>query len=288
LSWCEERSHRAASTERGALEHRPDEERSRDQLPRRPNVLIVDDDPTSASVIARLFEQAGTSVTVRLDPSEAVGLALDASVDMVSLDLSMPRLDGFQALSLIRSHEQTRAIPRVPVLTITGAADARDRAASIAAGFVAHLVKPVQFESVQAALARSLRLRAPLYRSRYSTDCEQIVRGMEAFVGLDRQQARDAIVALAGAIESRGSELIGQMALGLYEADREAVAEAARRLERIASTVSAEQLGTKCSLLACCGASKVDEMEELVVRAKAELDRLVLTLREEVFDRLFI
>jgi CheY-like chemotaxis protein len=144
-------------------------------------VLVVDDDPGSARAIAGLFERAGAQAIVSLDPVGAVEQALEPDVALVSLDLSMPHLDGFEVLSLIRSHEQTRSLPSVPVVMVTGAAGAEDRARSIAGGFVAHLTKPVDFDAIAGALRKALYLRAPLYRSRYSPDQDAIVAASRAW-----------------------------------------------------------------------------------------------------------
>jgi CheY-like chemotaxis protein len=74
--------------------------------------VVVDDDAASARAIALLLEQAGCRVGVCTDAEAAIELALETGVDLVSLDLKMPRLDGYEVLSLIRSHEHTRRAQR--------------------------------------------------------------------------------------------------------------------------------------------------------------------------------
>lgn len=250
-------------------------------------VLVVDDDPGSARAIAGLFERAGTETAIRLDPVSAVEQALEPDVGLVSLDLSMPQLDGFEVLSLIRSHEQTRSLPSVPVVTVTGAASAEDRARSIAAGFVAHLTKPVDFDAIAGTLRKALHLRAPLYRSRYSPDQDAIVRGIKNLLGVDRGHVREAVTSLAAAVESRGDQLIFDMALGLYRGERNITASAAGRLARIAETVWAEHLAALSAAISSNPTASPDVLEEQLVRAKAELERVVFTLREEAIGRLY-
>jgi CheY-like chemotaxis protein len=250
-------------------------------------VLVVDDDPGSARAIAALFDRAGAETVISLDPVSAVEKALEPDVDLVSLDLSMPHLDGFEALSLIRSHEQTRSLPSVPVVTVTGAASADDRARSIAAGFVAHLTKPVDFDAIAGTLRKALHLRAPLYRSRYSPDQDAIVRGIKNLVGVDREHVRETVTSLAAAVESRGDQLIYDMALGLYRSERNVTMSAAARLARVAETVWAEHLAALSTTISNSPTASPEILEEQLVRAKAELDRVVFTLREEAIGRLF-
>lgn len=250
-------------------------------------VLVVEDDASSARAIAGLFERAGAEAVVSLDPLRAVEQALEPDVALVSLDLSMPHLDGFEALSLIRSHEQTRSLPSVPLVTVTGAATAEDRARSVAAGFVAHLTKPVDFDAIAGALRKALHLRAPLYRSRYSPDQDAIVRGIKYMVGVDRQHVRETITTLAVAVESKGDQLIYDMALGLYRGERNVTMSAAGRLARVAETVWAEHLADLSSAISNNPTASPEILEEQLVRTKAELDRVVFTLREEAIGRLY-
>jgi CheY-like chemotaxis protein len=254
---------------------------------KRHTVIVVDDDPGSARAIGGLFERAGAEVIVSVDPVSAVELALEPDVALVSLDLSMPHLDGFDVLSLIRSHEQTRSLPSVPVVMVTGAASAEDRAKSIAGGFIAHLTKPVDFDAIAGALRKALYLRAPLYRSRYSPDQDAIVRGIKSMVGVDRRHIRDAVTSLAAAVESKGDQLIYEMALGLYRGERNVTMAAAERLARVAETVWARHLADLGCAIANNPTGAVETLEEHLVRAKAEVDRVVFTLREEAIGRLF-
>ena len=249
-------------------------------------VLIVEDNSASAKAIAKLFELSGASTLVCLDPYDAVEAALRPDITLVSLDLSMPHLNGHETLSLIRSHEQSRSIPSIPVMTITGWATAQDRAKSLSEGFVAHLTKPVALEEVQVALARASRLKSTLYLSRFSVDTADIVAGLTLMSGTTRSRARDALIALVSAFESRGVDYIYEMALGLFANRRVQATNAALHLADLALTVRA----TKLRELTAQFADSIDTppmgLEELILRVRSELQRVVFTIREEVIGRL--
>ena len=121
--------------------------------PERANVVVVDDDVASATATARLLGKIGCRTRICTDALGAAALALEDDVDLVGLDLGMPSLDGYEVLTLIRSHEQTRRSPSVPVVAITGRVSAQDRAQALAVGFAAYLAKPVTLAALRDAPA---------------------------------------------------------------------------------------------------------------------------------------
>ena len=126
--------------------------------------VVVDDDLPSARAIGRLLEEAGCTVQICTDPVSAIPAALEAGVDVVTLDIRMPRLDGFEVLSLIRSHEHSRRAPSVPVVAVTGSVTPADRASAIASGFAAHVAKPVALEDLQGMLETVRTLHSEHHR----------------------------------------------------------------------------------------------------------------------------
>jgi signal transduction histidine kinase len=105
-------------------------------------ILVVDDEEDARDVIACSLGEAGATV-------EAVGSALEALPRLASFhphvlvsDIGMPGEDGFALLRRVRSLPDT-ATRDVPALALTAFARAEDRAQAIAAGFTAHLGKPV-------------------------------------------------------------------------------------------------------------------------------------------------
>ena len=112
--------------------------------------LIVDDNRDSAASLAMLLEMSGHTTQLAYDGWEAVKLAMTFKPDVVLLDLSLPQLDGFEAARRIRREPWGRDMILV-ALTGWGQNEARER--SRAAGFDAHLVKPVDHEVIMGLLA---------------------------------------------------------------------------------------------------------------------------------------
>jgi signal transduction histidine kinase len=85
-----------------------------------PKILIADDEPWMRSACKRILQQDGYQVLLASDGREAVDILKRQGdeISCVLMDLSMPELDGHEAMLLIRA-----ARPRMPVLLMTGAND---------------------------------------------------------------------------------------------------------------------------------------------------------------------
>ena len=116
-------------------------------------VLLVDDNRDAAESLAEALDELGYLTQVVHDGAGALGLANVFRPDIVLLDIGLPVMDGYELATLLRA----QLGPAVPsIVAITGYGCEADRVRSEAAGFAAHLVKPVdldRLESVLGALA---------------------------------------------------------------------------------------------------------------------------------------
>ena len=97
-------------------------------------------------------------MVVARDGQQGVDIALREKPDLVLMDLSLPKLDGFGALAELRKDESTRAIP---VIAFTASVMPQDRNDIIAAGFDAFVSKPINIEAFLAAVREALGKRRP-------------------------------------------------------------------------------------------------------------------------------
>lgn len=102
-------------------------------------VLAVDDDEDERELLKTLLEGEGFEVSVASNGFEAGLLFGMHRPDLVVLDLRMPGLDGFGAIELLRSRDDTS---NVPVIACSAMADDNTREKVVEAGFDAHIVKP--------------------------------------------------------------------------------------------------------------------------------------------------
>jgi PAS domain S-box-containing protein len=125
--------------------------------PGRRRVLIVDDNHDAAESLGELLELHGHEVRLANDGEAALHEAQDAQPDLVLLDLGLPGLDGFEVA------RRLRAIPgleHTQLVALTGYGQQSDREATAAAGFDAHLVKPVDFEELSRIVSKPASSRA--------------------------------------------------------------------------------------------------------------------------------
>lgn len=101
-------------------------------------ILVVEDDPDLRALIGIYLESAGFSPRFAEDGEAAVRAVADQPPDLVLMDMHLPKMDGPEATVAIRSQGYAG-----PIVTLSAAGEASDRAASEAAGSNAYLHKPV-------------------------------------------------------------------------------------------------------------------------------------------------
>ena len=112
-------------------------------------VLLVEDNPVGALLAATLLRREGCAVETAASGHEAVDAMKRARYDLVFMDMRMPGMDGPSAARAIRAVGD-----RTPIVALTANAFAEDRKACLEAGMNDHLVKPLELDSLRAALAR--------------------------------------------------------------------------------------------------------------------------------------
>ena len=104
-------------------------------------VLVADDDPDVMAVIVETLEPEGYRVLTASDGDAALQIARDERPDIVVLDWMMPGQDGLAVCRALRQEPDPK-LAEVPVILITGRADAQDTAAGFNAGVTDYLTKP--------------------------------------------------------------------------------------------------------------------------------------------------
>jgi DNA-binding response OmpR family regulator len=115
----------------------------------RPRVLVVEDSDPIRAAFTILLEESGYEVAAAATGAEALRLAAERRPDLVLLDLGLPDVSGRVVATGLKAAPSTAA---VPIVALTGRDDDTERAALLAAGCSAYLIKPVDTQ----ALIRSL------------------------------------------------------------------------------------------------------------------------------------
>ena len=119
-------------------------------------VLVADDNPTNRKVIELMLAATGVAATCVEDGRQAVEAWRAGGFDVVLMDLRMPVMDGLEAIRAIRREEAALGRTPTPVVVLSANTAPQDRAASAEAGATGHIGKPIEAETLLAALAAAL------------------------------------------------------------------------------------------------------------------------------------
>ncbi len=119
-----------------------------------PRTLVVDDDPTNRLILAQALAALGHSVSEAPDGHSALRLLAFEPVDLVLLDLHMPRQSGLDVLRELRAFEGPNRF--VPAICVTADVLSRRPFEYLDLGFHDFLAKPVQIAKLAVAVDGAL------------------------------------------------------------------------------------------------------------------------------------
>lgn len=102
-------------------------------------ILIIDDNQDSAEMVAMLLSLSGHDVKVAVDGEEAIEVARAYHPEVVLLDLGLPGIDGYEVARRL----QSEGLSGEMLVAVSGYGQPEDRLRTKAAGFDAHLIKPI-------------------------------------------------------------------------------------------------------------------------------------------------
>lgn len=120
-------------------------------------VLIADDHEQNRKMIRIVLQKIGYETSEAVNGEEAVRIARETLPAAILMDIQMPRLDGMQAMKILKAAPETAAIP---IVALTSYAMRGDRERFLAAGFDGYLSKPIDIKGFQKALQELLGVKA--------------------------------------------------------------------------------------------------------------------------------
>jgi two-component system, OmpR family, response regulator ResD len=166
----------------------------------RGSVLVVDDEPTIAEVVARYLERAGYRARIAADGPQALQAASHERPDLVILDLMLPGLDGLEVMRRLREQDRDR----IAVILLTAKGEESDRVIGLRLGADDYVVKPfspaelvARVDAVLRRIDTSADQEAPLELGELTIDSSArraFVRGEEVIL---TQREFDVLLFLA-------------------------------------------------------------------------------------------
>ena len=130
--------------------------------PRRPRILVVEDNPVSLELMVELLSPRGFEVHACSDGREVMRLAKAHRPDLILLDINLPNIDGLTLARTLREDPETRA---TTILAVSAYAMAGDEERVLKAGCDGFIPKPIDTKTVLSTvstfLGRGKTLQAP-------------------------------------------------------------------------------------------------------------------------------
>jgi len=125
-------------------------------------IMVVDDEPTVRYTFDRYLTRAGHEVLAVETAEEALNRIAAFEPELVITDVRMPGMSGLQLLEKLRA-----SLPEVDVLVMTGFEDMQSAISAIKAGAYDYLVKPLEFDQIEAVVTRCFHDRAVRRRMKH-------------------------------------------------------------------------------------------------------------------------
>lgn len=122
--------------------------------PARMTILVVDDERSNLDVLTYILRPQ-YNVQVAKSGETAVKRAREQKPDLILLDIIMPDMNGFEVLTELKTHDETR---HIPVIFITGLARVEDEEKGFLLGAVDYIVKPFKNSIVKARVRTHARI----------------------------------------------------------------------------------------------------------------------------------
>lgn len=117
-------------------------------------ILVVEDNRDNMTLIVDVLGSLDHEVIEAVDGVEGVALAQQETPDLILMDLSLPRMDGWEATRQIKADERLQGIP---VIALTAHAMFGDRERAMDAGCDDYITKPINLPELMSKLTKYLQ-----------------------------------------------------------------------------------------------------------------------------------
>jgi signal transduction histidine kinase/DNA-binding response OmpR family regulator len=155
-----------------------------------PMVLVVDDDPTARDLLSANLKGAGYRLLQASSGDEALSLARSMRPDAITLDVMMPKPDGWDVLSALKADADLRDIPVVIITMLS------DRGIGLSLGAVEVLTKPVERAQLTALIHNLVRREGPVLVVEDDAGAREMIRQTIEKMSLPVAEADNGVQAL--------------------------------------------------------------------------------------------
>jgi CheY-like chemotaxis protein len=121
-----------------------------------PRILLVEDNEMNRDMLSRRLQRKGYEVLIAVDGEAGMMMAAAERPDLILMDMSLPKIDGWEATRRIKGLPETASIP---VIALTAHVMAGDRDRALEAGCDDYDAKPIEFERLLGKMQVLLKKR---------------------------------------------------------------------------------------------------------------------------------
>lgn len=120
-----------------------------------PAILVVDDESTTRRLVHYVLKPLGVDVLEAGDPEETMAIVENNAVEMILMDINLPRMNGFDLTVRLRAMEKLKD---VPILIFTARSHPNDAKRALESGAVGFLYKPFSTTELRQIVTKYVRL----------------------------------------------------------------------------------------------------------------------------------
>ena len=115
-------------------------------------ILVVDDQADNRAVLVAMLGITGYTVVTACHGQDAIAMARQHQPDLILMDLAMPVMDGWSAITILK---QTPTLAHIPVVVVTAYGLGPVRRRALDAGCAGYLQKPIDYDQLVQMVARA-------------------------------------------------------------------------------------------------------------------------------------
>ena len=119
-------------------------------------ILVVDDNQDSRELVVKVLKNKGYEMVEAVDGEEAVERAVAEKPDLILLDISIPKLNGYEVARILKNREEFKDIP---IVALTAHAMKGDRIKALEAGCEGYITKPINVRDLPAQVKSFIKGR---------------------------------------------------------------------------------------------------------------------------------
>ncbi len=117
-------------------------------------ILVVDDNNDSRELVVKVLKNQGYEMIEAIDGEDALEKAVSEKPDLILMDISIPKINGYEVTKRLKSLEEVK---KIPVVALTAHAMRGDRAKALEAGCEGYISKPINIRELPAQVKSYMR-----------------------------------------------------------------------------------------------------------------------------------